>query len=246
MRVRFNPTVAEMDCAPLDPADGPVLIELSTKGEIVLHNYDREAEAAAMALGFDPSKCFEVENTWHLIVYDAIAHPGRCEISCNRLLPTAIKKQLLRVGPLIKKAAEQAFEETTYREPSSRWVDTAGMSFELTITGLRRTTDEYVYGAPKKVWHSKFGKRNYPGVAVDLVLRTSVVSYLTLLNKIPGGVVYDPKQDVWCLAAAVVKVIDRNTAVVSAGKQGRGVAVESLKALVQKAADGNWVVQRWL
>jgi hypothetical protein len=243
MRVRFRRIVVSMDCFYQDP---PVLLEVTTKGELVLHNYDRDTEIAAEALGLDPSRCYEIENQWGAIVVYSIARRLYMKKTYASLLPKEVMRELLRVGPLIKEAAESAFRKTTYRKPSSRWIDRAGMSFSPEFFGPRAAVPPSVLTRSNKVWHSKYKKCRYPGIATRLDFSTTVPIYITLLNKIPEGVVYDPRQDVWCMAAGIVEVVNRDNVIVVAGKQGRGVAVDSRNALVQKGSDGSWVVKKWL
>jgi len=245
MRVRYKRIVVPMHCPEEGMAD-TALLELTTKGEMVLHGYDRDVDIAAEALGLPVSPCFIIEQQWDVIIVDSIARPQSMRSSYFEVLPQKVMQELLRVGPRIKEAAEEAYYESTYREPSSRWVDRAGMSFKSELFGPRSAVQTSVSGTPEKVWHSKYGKRQYSGVAVRVTLVTTVPAYITLLNKIPHGVVFDPKSKTWCMAASIVKVIDRNSVVVVAGKQGRGVAVDSRRALVQKGSDGSWVVKKWL
>ncbi len=239
MRVRFRRVMLETDRAGEDPTR-PVVVELTTKGDLVFHNYDLDTDLAAEELGFEPSDTLSLYRNWEraVLLYGAPAQ--------QRPIPQEFADQLDRVLPRLRQAATEACESSTYREPSSRWVDTAGLGLRFKLIGDANLVHVSVSGEPKKVWHSKFGKRNYPGVALTVLLQTTLRAYITLLNKIPDGVIYDPKKGYWAMAAGIVKVIDRNTAIVKAGKQGRGVSIVDAKALVRKDTEGDWIVQRWL
>jgi hypothetical protein len=120
------------------------------------------------------------------------------------------------------------------------------MYFKFKLLGVSPTGTESVTGEPEKVWHSTFGKRNYPGTKVEIVLATTVRAYIELLNKIPDGVVYDERKEYWAMAAAIVKSLGKDRLIVKAGRQGRGVAVEDAEALVEQTPPhGHWVVTKW-
>lgn len=244
MRVRFKPTIAPVDCVPLDSDEGPVLLKLTTKGQMELYNWAEEADLVFMGFGDEPP-CFKIIKIWDNLIIDSIERPSALP-KYAKWIPLAIRKELKRTGPRIKKAMKDAFNRTTYRQPSSRYVDTAGLFFRFEIMGVDPTGEEYIGAHQATAWHSKTGKIKYPGQSLTIILHTSVGAYITLLNKIPDGVIYDPKTETWCLVAAIVKVINKNTAIVASAKQGRGLAVIPQNARVEKDSDGDWVVKKWL
>ena len=245
MRVFYKHTVVPIDCVSQD-RETPVLFEVTTKGEFVLHNYDHEIDLVLEAFEANTSRCYAITRQWDEIIVDSIAKPSVMRRYYAKILPQKVMQDLLRVGSLLKEAAYSAFKETTYRQPSSKWVDRAGMSFKSEFFGPSAVIKPSVSATPKKAFHSKYKHRQYPGVAVCVRLTTTVPAYITMLNKIPEGVVFDHKQDCWCMTAGIVDVVDRNSTIVVAGKQGRGVAVDSRNALVQRGADGTWTVKKWL
>jgi ankyrin repeat protein len=53
-------TFYELDCGDEEPA----VIEITDTGELVFHNWDLEAEQAAIELGFEASTCFIIQSLW--------------------------------------------------------------------------------------------------------------------------------------------------------------------------------------
>ena len=252
MRVLFHPTTVPMDCEPLDPDEGPVLLKLTSKGDLVFHNWDSDSDEVLEALGLheETSLCYRIHKNSSPILWFAINESSLFKSGIGSLVPQEIMKQLLKTGKRLKKAATRAFDKTNYRSSSTKWVDSAGTTFkiEFMILGASQKNAEFtsVEGLPETVWHSKYGKRQYPGKTLEVKIKTSPKLYIELLNKIPDGVIYDPKKDIWCLAAAIIEIIERNSMIVIAGQQGRGLSINRRAALVNKDEDGDWFVKRWL
>lgn len=247
MRTFFKRTFVEIDCLPLDDSK-PVVAELTSKGELILHNYDEESEIIAAEMGFGVG-CLTLGEEWENFI-KRLFGPGEAN---EDIIPKSFMIQAERVSKKIRETAQGAFELSGYREPSSKWVDRAGVAFRLFIDSIY-PENVSVIGTPVKVFHSSYRKRNYPGTLLRLNLTTSLVGYIQLLNKIPDGVIYDPKSDTFCIAAGIDRVISKDKLVVFAGKQGRGVSVDNRTAIAEKvirhSSDGLpitvWVVSRWM
>lgn len=205
------------------------VLNIDRHGRLLLdtEKHDVDLERALGALGGEMSECVTTLDDWEA---------GRV----RHLTAELQIKMHEAYRPLLAKA-EEALELADYRRPSDRWVDRAGTKTLAIIVPPGR---EHFSSETSKAWHSKSGKRKYPGTKLELVIYISIPSYKKVLRVFKDGLVRDKKGN----DVAVVAIVNKNkdgTLQVVAGKQLLGFSIAAEHAIVVPTDDG-YALKRWL
>lgn len=132
----------------------------------------------------------------------------------------------LRAEGLLRSALRNA----TYREGSSRWIDTSTQCF----AHVEWDVTPRVWGESETVRHHKHGQ--WRAQELHLHARVDPGTYLRARRVVPDGLV----------DGRVVVAVELRSEVVTAlvGRQGRGLSVESCWATLRRTETG-WTVARW-
>lgn len=256
MRVFFKTGFIEMPQCPSVDEARPVVVKLNKKGVIELLNYDYEVINIYKRLGISLdgislSKCDKLKSSWSCYLKDIINQHRDYRFyvdgfdSVEELeFINLLEKNAHRVANSFKKTAVSALEISGYRKPSTTWVDEAGAFIRFRIRDVSQIYKDYgsVIGKTSTVWHPT---KVYSGTLLQITIVTTVEGYITMLNKIPSGLIYDPKKDMFCIVASICDVINKNKIIVNAGKQSRGLSITTRNALVEKSKTGDWLVKKW-
>ena len=234
--LRFENIVFTMNDCPECDEDTPVVCELTPRGDLVLHNYDLEADEAAAALGFDPSRCMLLEQLWE----DAFDDTTPTELGS---LPELLEVEAVRMLEEMGSAIARMLVGSTYSR------DRQGVDFVL--IGLYQTGSESVNGQvvaeEKWAWSSRGGSRfNY---RLRLKLKTTVQAAIDVFRFIPTGLVLDEEAKTNVVVVAIDEVISDQTMFVRAGRQQRSRgAVETKRAIVERSSPlrNEWLIKEWL
>jgi hypothetical protein len=207
-------------------------LTLLPSGHLRVNDHDLDMVAAFTAFGATKPRCVEVLDAYHGSM------PAR--------LPPELAFAIMAAESRLGRTAEAALEKADYRAPSQRWVDRAGLEFNVKKTP---PGDERLETEVTTIWHSKFGKRKYPGKLVEVRVYLSFPGYIEVLRYIPDGLAYTKRGNaVFVVAIRKVHRVKRRVDSLEAivGKQGRGLSVVEARALLKKDEHGRWVVKRWL
>lgn len=137
-----------------------------------------------------------------------------------------------------------AIDSTHYREGASQWVRCDTNFVIHAEAGLTPA----VLGKPAKIWHKK---HTWSARYVELTVYVNPVLWRRLCKHIPLGVVTEESK----INRLAVAVLDKTPAVrgsragdlvVLAGRQARGLSIESMPALVRQDQQKHWHIVRWL
>jgi len=247
--VRFKQQVVPVDCG-----DGEVVqVELLSHGDLVFHGWDREADLAAVELGFDVDDlpCLALERDW----YASFEQVRRTDLR----IPPRLKLERNRVVTALGKKAWRAVSATTYDQPAMHGLSITSRNYRVPdhrvhLFGLHPTGEEAVVGKQSTVWAvQKDGGDRKRLRFVNLLLESPIQSYMKVLDYIYDGVVLDDKGRKILVASA--KYFDKNHlyAVVgrqanARGRRGRaaGRVTSELALLRRHGPWGSWRVENWL
>jgi hypothetical protein len=211
-------------------------ISLMKDGALVLHDHPNRAEAerAFVALGGEPCRCLQVLDTWRKRERSALPADLRPALDAIRkkkrfqcgMDPLTVPLRL-RAEARIKKLAEAALEQCSYRRSETSW---AGGDHIVSA----KIGDPAISGFGRRVWseNGKWpGTDSYITATVPLSWFSSV--YRRGLAIVDGSFVLD------------VLAEDAKGITVLAGKQGRGFEVYPCRARITTAKDGS-IRLRWL
>jgi hypothetical protein len=224
----FRKTILQVACG-----DEAHTITLMPSGRLKLNNHNEQTVEAFMAFGAKKPRCLDIRDAFYSGDVGA--------------LPPELAGALHATLQRLRKAAHEALESADYREPSERWVDRAGTDYDIKVTASPSL--ETIYTEAEAVWHSKFGKRKYPGTALTIYMMTSVPAYIEVLRYMPKGLAY--LKDGTALAVVAIRKVNRvkrkvDSLVALVGKQGRGLHMMGREALLRRDDEGDWVVKKWL
>jgi len=264
MVIRFNKVAVQLDCEGEDPNE-PVFAELTVRGDLVFHNWDRAVDAAALELGFKPEQlpCLSLEENYYRL-FDDEERVG--DLTLHRAWKPLLE-EALRVKAKLRLRGEEAIATTGYRIPALEAEGWKPLYREpvraVHFDGLNPNGLEAVEG-DKTNRMARRGDVVKTISYLSLCLNTTVQAYLDVVRFIPSGLVWEKghrwkKDDVWApgrswrvgyqaLVAAVEKVLDDDSLIVVAGRQLPDMRVESQRALVTEfdSRRHEWVIEQWL
>ena len=138
--------------------------------------------------------------------------------------------------------------QTTYRTGVDDWHDMPAHVAVFSRVGCTPC----VLGVADTIWR---GKKPWRTQYLQLTVHVDPVLWARLVKRIPGGLVHEGLVHKGDNKRSAVAIIDNapngrmtrpGDLVVLAGKQGRGLSVETLPALVRQGESGEWHVVRWL
>ena len=248
--IRFNKIAVQLPCPGVDPAE-PVYAELTARGDLVFHNWDREADLAALELGFkvEDLPCLALEENYYLLFED---DHTLADLTLHQACH-AFYAEALRVKAQLRQRGEAALENSGYGGPPAPVViEQQPLSGErlryVWFEGLNPTGQEAVTGGVKKLF--SVGVQVVASLAINI--HTTVQSYMDVLRFIPSGLVLE-KGRKWgwnrrILVAAIDKVLAPDKLFVVAGRQLPDQRIESRRALVTLShpSKQKWRVEKWL
>jgi hypothetical protein len=242
MSIRFQPIVAPIDCQGEDETE-PVVLELTTRGDLMFHNWDRDADLAAVELGFDIRElpCLALEESWYALFDDESHRPLR--LPPAQSVPDELYGHALEMKDELRERARSAIENSDYRRPEPRYKPFRKQHPEIVFEGLNPTGYERVTAQLGSVL-AEIGSAVPTIQILYFSLETTVQAYMDVLDFIPSGLVWDGQQRL--VVAAIDDVINAKTLIVMAGKQGHSYEVETRRALVRQFDHDDWLVEKWL
>ena len=250
MAIRFNKVAVQLACEGADQ-NQPVVARLTARGDLVFQNWNREADLAAVELGFktDNLPCLALEENYYLL-FDDEQHVT--ELTLHRSYQP-LYAEALRVRAKLRLRGKEAIAHASYRGPVHWSVPLKPISGErlqrIRFDGLNPTGAERISGGVRTV----FVEGSSKAVSVLCVyLYTTVQAYMDVLRFIPSGLVVEksnkPVKGNGRLVAAIDEVLGKDRLLVVAGRQLADMSIRSERAIVilSGVLNREWVIERWL
>jgi len=253
MTIRFKEIVLPVDCARLDERED-VLVELTSRGDLVFHNFDRETAISAVELGFsaDEIPCLFLEQNWeHLFKTTCstpyeVNKPWRIDAKfIENSFPYDLKMEAKRVRKNICKKALATIEKARYNTPSSISTFTTSTRTIISITGLNPSGREVIGAEVDRVWGSA-DFAIHRAMRIEMFL--TIQSYMDVQNLIQDGLIIDRFSKTRAVVVAIDEVIGDSKMIVRAGRQLNNMAIKTVQVLIERENTRNkkWSVVSWL
>lgn len=241
--LRFQNIVFSIDdCPALDESE-PVVAELTSRGDLVIHNYDRDVDNAALALGMEPEDlpCMLLEEKWEEIV-------GLGQLQLLHNLPIKIRAEALRVIGEITRSGKRALKLADYSSPS-RGKESAGYDARrVHLRGLNPVDEDFVVGQVQRMTiHSGIhSMKTVVSLAIDMYV--TIQGYMDVQNLIRDGVITDQKRKRLAVVS-IEEIFDDDRMAVRVGHQGRDLKITTRTAIIErvgKLKKKTWQLVMWL
>ena len=239
MGISFRRVQVALACAEEDDY-GPTVVQLTPRGDLVFHNWDRESDLIAEEMGFGTSSCLHLYRYWDSL-HEMLHWPGDRE-SVEPLLD-----ELRRVSDLLNAEGVQALSNASYGHPSGWSRDPEHNIVQFNGMG---PSDR---GIVSSVEYDDAGLHPEMGITrpvFNRIITTTLQAYMDVLNMIPSGLVLeiDPPETRSLAVAAVEEVLQPEAMVVLVGRTPHPFGgIETWRAIVVWDEESDlWLVDRWL
>jgi hypothetical protein len=238
--LRFQNIVFTLDdCPPLDEG-GPVIAELTARGDLVIHNWDRDVDEAGLALGLerDDLPCMALEKGWEEIVGF-----GRLQLLHN--LPVKVRSEVKRIIGEIENRGMRALKLADYMTPSQKTGVVGYEAKRVHLHGLNPSEHDFITAQVKKMF--------FPGMTRDVTtlpieMYITVQGYMDVQNLIRDGVVVDQRRKKLAVVG-IDDVFDDDSMAVRIGYQRRDMSIATRPAIIKRVGrpkKKTWELSMWL
>jgi hypothetical protein len=242
--LRFQNIVFSLDGCPALDEYGPVVVEVTARGDLVIHNYDRDVDDAALALGLDPEDltCMALEHAWEMVV-------GQGRIEWIERLPKPLRSEAQRVIGTVRVEAERSLKKSNYDAPFRKDRGRLGEAkYVVNVSGINPTGDEFIRGKIDRHVMQGPGRRERHYLVLRVYMSITVQGYMDVLNLIHDGLVSDQRNKKLAVVG-VDDILDDDRMAVRVGHQGRDMTISTRPAIISRrgaAKKNNWKLEMWL
>lgn len=226
------------------------MVELTTRGDLVFHNWDRETDLAMSEIGFDIKEmpCLFLEDHWEKVFW---AWPSETEQDAISLLPKPIRAEARRILSILTEKALDILHSSTYLRPTSSGPHgplTTDYNFKL--IGVNPTGGEVIKGATEDNFVDYGDRIDVTARKLIIHFYTSVQSMLDVLSFIPSGLVTEKNGDRRFVVVSIERRIDDDNLVARVGFQGKAkYNIWTELALIERYQNRkhlDWRVKEWM
>jgi hypothetical protein len=230
-------------CPALDESE-PVFAEITSRGDMVIHNYDRSAVQAVLALGLNPEHvpCVALQQTWRMVI-----DQNRLEL-INRL-PIPLQEEAQRIFSKINVAANKSLDKSNYDEFFHECREnTKQVEHFVKVTGLNPTGLEQIIGHVASFVMQTPGRRDRHYPVLKIYMSITIQGYMDVLNMIQDGLISDQRNK-QMVVVGIDDVLNNDRMIVRVGHQGRDMSVSTRSAIISRRGPLkklNWKLETWL
>lgn len=240
--LQFKNVLAEMDdCSSLSN-DDPVIAEVTPRGDLIIHNWDRKTDMVFLGFGMplEDLPCFTLKETWERVV-------GRDQRQFACDLPPELTREAARFLLEFKSRVSKNVSKANYTPPYLREyiIDRAEIS-TYQLIGLHPSEGEDIDGKIVVIPDDYASQTRRYQVILNIDLRITVQGYMDVLTFIEDGLVHDEYGRL-LFVIGIEEVIDDGRLLVRMGRPDKHQHISTEMALIEQSdPEGDWTLVKYL